>query len=404
MRILFLSTWHPCPPDNGSKQRVYHLLRALAERHAITLCGFAFDTALPMQPSVLGEWGIEVHTVCLDPFAVNWVPAWRKFLSPDPTFARAVPQMQTLLTQVLSETAFDVIIASTGGMAVYALEAPGQPVKVLEEHNSLSRWMHDRLTNASSPLSRLRCWASWQKARRYERDLFRRFDCITMVSELDRLASAALAPELKNRILAIPNGVDCEANRPRLANNPEAGALVFNGALTYSANYDAMRWFLSDIYPRINAQRPDVSLTVTGSTRNVNLGGLQLDQSVTFSGYVDDMRVPITRAAVCVVPIREGGGTRLKILEAMALGTPVIATRKGAEGLDVVDGEHLLLADDPATFARLTTELLRNPALRSRLAVNARRLVAERYDWRCIGAHFAQVVEQAAAARGGLRP
>ena len=190
----------------------------------------------------------------------------------------------------------------------------------------------------------------------------------------------------------VPNGVDCDHNRPGLA-QPQPIRLVYNGSLTYSANYDAMRWFLAEVYPRIKAQVPGVSLTITGSTRGVDLAGLALDDTVRLTGFVDDVRIPVAEAGVCVVPIRQGGGTRLKILEAMALGTPVVATSKGAEGLDAVDGEHLLLADDPEAFARRTVELLGNPALRHDLAANARRLVEDRYDWAAIGQRFVDLVE-----------
>ena len=125
----------------------------------------------------------------------------------------------------------------------------------------------------------------------------------------------------------------------------------------------------------------------------MDTAGLALDDTVRLTGFVEDVRVPVAEAAVCVTPIRQGGGTRLKILEAMALGTPVVATAKGAEGLDVVDGEHLLLADDPEAFARRTVELLNGPDLRSRLSAAARRLVETRYEWQAIGAHFADLVE-----------
>ena len=169
--------------------------------------------------------------------------------------------------------------------------------------------------------------------------------------------------------------------------------LVFNGSLTYSANYDAMRWFLAEVYPRVRAQVPGVSLTITGSTQGVDLAGLALDDTVRLTGFVEDVRIPVAEANLCVVPIRQGGGTRLKILEAMALGTPVVATSKGAEGLDITDGKHLLLADEPETFARRTVAVLGNPALRHDLTANARRLVEERYDWAAIGQRFVDLVE-----------
>ena len=131
---------------------------------------------------------------------------------------------------------------------------------------------------------------------------------------------------------------------------------------------------------------------------------MALDDTVCLTGFVDAVRLPVTAAAVCVAPIRQGGGTRLKILEAMALGTPGVATSKGAEGLDVTNGEHLLLADDAATFAARTVALLQNAALRAQLAANARRLVKQRYDWDAIGRRFVALVEETVQTRRTLSP
>ncbi|MGQ9768776.1 MAG: glycosyltransferase family 4 protein, partial [Anaerolineae bacterium] len=182
---------------------------------------------------------------------------------------------------------------------------------------------------------------------------------------------------------------------------PQPNSLVFNGSLTYSANYDAMQWFLAQVWPRIRAQVPAATLTITGSTAGVNLTGLALDDHVRLTGYVEDVRLPVAEAAVAIAPIRQGGGTRLKILEAMALGTPVVATAKGAEGLDVVDGEHLLLADDPERFAASVLRLLADDALAARLAADARRLVEGRYDWEQIGRRFVNLVEDVVRQRSG---
>ena len=246
-------------------------------------------------------------------------------------------------------------------------------------------------------MDRARTWVSWRKTRRFEARLFARFDVVSMVSEADRAASAALTGDAMP-VHTVPNGVDCDHTRAD-GWAEAADTLVYNGALTYSANYDAMRLFLGDILPRIRREVPGVSLTITGSTEGVDLSGLVLDGHVHLSGYVDDIRPVVGGAAACVVPLRQGGGTRLKILEAMALGTPVVSTTKGAEGLEVTDGQHLLIADAPEAFAAATVRLLRDGPLRQRLAANARRLVEERYDWAAIGQRFVRLVEEAVALR-----
>jgi glycosyltransferase involved in cell wall biosynthesis len=191
----------------------------------------------------------------------------------------------------------------------------------------------------------------------------------------------------------VPNGVDCAHNQPGLAVK-QKGRLVFNGSLTYSANYEAMSWFLAQVYPKIRQQIPDVTLQITGATHGVDLSRLALDQSVTLTGYVEDVRLPVAQAEVCVVPIQRGGGTRLKVLEAMALGTPVVATAKGAEGLEVVDGMQLLVADSAIEFAQKTGRLLRDVEEQARLSQEARKLVERHYDWEMIGAQFRSLVER----------
>jgi glycosyltransferase involved in cell wall biosynthesis len=393
MKILFLSVWFPYPADNGSKLRVYHLLRALAARHEVTLLSFAFDTAAPQRAAGLRECCADIRTIGCDPFERNRSGSLRRFFAREPVAARAIPEMSELTRATLSEQGFDVVIASTALMAAYAQQAPETVKRVLEEHNSLTRMMWDRYLAQGSALQRLRCWVSWQKTRRYEARLFRRFDLITMVSDQDRATSLSGLPGFRGAVEVVPNGVDCAHNQPGLA-TPQPRSLVYNGALTYSANYDAMDYFLNEIYSLIRAQEPAVSLAITGSTSGVDLAGLPLGTSAQAVGFVEDVRPPVAGAWAMVAPIRQGGGTRLKILEAMALGTPVVATSKAAEGLAVTPGRDILIADGPDEFAGRVLQLLRDAALREYLAGNARQLVELRYDWQAIGHRFVDLVEE----------
>ncbi len=392
MRILFLSTWFPYPPDNGSKIRVYHLLRALGRRHTVHLVSFSWDTARPASREAL-PFCETVHAVQRSPFARGRLAQSWRFFSLTPVVTQPLAEMQSVLAKIQAEQEFDAVVASTEVVASYALAARSIPVKILEEHNSFTRMMADRYRQATEPLQKINHFISWQKTRIYEARLLRRFDLCTMVSEADRAACYSVLPNGSGRIEVIPNGVDCTYHQMRGV-EPKPHTLVYNGALTYSANYDAMRYFLAEIYPLIKRVIPDVALTITGSTHGVDLSGLQLDDSVHLTGYVQDIRAPVAQSAACVVPLRYGGGTRLKILEAMALGTPVIATAKGAEGLSVRDGEHLLLADDPPAFAERTALLLGDPALCRRLATNARQLVETKYDWQQIGQQYCQLIEK----------
>jgi glycosyltransferase involved in cell wall biosynthesis len=261
---------------------------------------------------------------------------------------------------------------------------------------SLGYQRYQAWIDAHSSVRGLRYWVSWQKTRCYEWRLIKRFDACTVVAPEELKFVRRTFHGTGARFHLSENGVDCTHNRPGLAPTVP-GSLVYNGALTYSANYDAVKYFLADVYPLIRNQEAGVSLTVTGSTSGVKLQDLSLDESVCFSGHVVDVRPVVAGASVCVVPIRQGGGTRLKILEAMALGTPVVATSKGAEGLDVTPERDILIADEPSEFAVQVVRLLRHPALRRRLAANGRRLVEQRYEWAQIGERFVELIEDVAS-------
>ena len=402
MRILFLSTWFPYPPDNGSKIRAYYLLRALARSHWVTLVAFRPPSGSTNRRFPMPEPNdIQVYPVPADPYHDVNVPRVVKFASAIPVACWPSRLMRQTVAEVASSGQWDAVVAFQSSAARYALQLLGTP-RILDVDVSSSYRRYKQYIQENSHIARLWAWVGWQKTRQYEIRLLRKFQACTLVLSAEADHIKAMLGSAQRLVEVIPNGVDCQHNRPDLA-QPVPDTLVYNGALTYSANYDTMQYFLAEIYPLIRQKVPDVSLTITGSTSGVNLAGLPLDASVHLSGYVDDIRPLVAGASVCVVPIRQGGGTRLKILEAMALGTPVVTTSKGAEGLDVVDSQHILLADDPTTFARRTLELLQNPALRQRLATNARRLVEERYDWTQIGQRFVGLVEDITVRHRGNR-
>lgn len=404
MEILFLSAWFPSPPDNGSKIRVYHLLRTLGQSHTVTLIAFAFGTACPDAAYDLSDFCYRVHSVPVSPYQRPLILHRLRFLSPVPIVNLPRREMTAAIRHVTDRFTFDVIVTSTEVMAAYALQVD-RSVLVLEEHNSMTRWMWERYQCATSSLRRLFYWASWQKMRYYEARLLNQFDLCTMVSDQDRDVTRSSLPGYKGRVEVVPNGVDCQYNHPDL-DVPQANSLVFNGSLTYDANYDAMRYFLREVYPLVQSQCPELALTITGSTTGVDVDALTLHPGVHFSGYVNDVRPLVARAWAVVAPIRQGGGTRLKILEAMALGTPVIATSKGAEGLKVIHEETILIADTPEAFAQQVLRLFRDVTLRERLRTHARRLVEREYDWVSVGARFVSLVETVVDMRrcpGGRR-
>jgi glycosyltransferase involved in cell wall biosynthesis len=390
MRVLVLSTWPPYPPNNGSKIRAHYLVRALSEKHEVTLIAFRPHNMPIAEPPN----NVSVVNVATDPFRHVNLSQLLKYASPIPLAFWPSRAMRQAVDDAARASRWDAVVAIQTPVAQYASRIR-QAARILDVDTSFSYQMYRRHNRSSG----IRTWLSWQKTQGYEARCFRRFDTCTVVSSEEVSFVQSMVKDTPCRIEVIPNGVDAEYHRPGLAvSRPDT--LIYNGALTYSANYDAMQYFLADIYPRLKCEIPTVTLTITGSTEGINQSGLQLDENVHFSGEVPDIRQLMSGSAVCVAPIRQGSGTRLKILEAMALGVPVVSTSQGAEGLDVADGQHLLIADDPAEFVVKTQAALHDIVLRERLIVQARQLVEHRYDWRIIGQQFVRLVESAAGNVG----
>jgi glycosyltransferase involved in cell wall biosynthesis len=392
MKLAVLSSWYPAPPTNGSKLRAWHLLRELAGRHDVTLLTFAEpgETDAP-ESADLRAMCREVRVVAGNPHKPEAPLSWRAYFARMPrsyahTFSPA------MLAQVASVGPHvDAIVALQVGTAIYLDASPHVPAVFDEAEISTIR---DAASHATSQIDRWRRGLTWRKYAAFTRRLVASIEQTTVVSEQERACLAEAGCDLA-KVSVLTNGVAADYLAVNAEKHPDT--LIYSGAVTYAPNLDAVTFMTSDILPRIRATRPDVAFTVTGNHRGVSIDHLA-GPGVTFAGFVPDIVSAVAGTAVCVVPLRRGGGTRLKILEAMALGTPVVATRKGAEGLDVVDGTHLLLADDADGFAKAVLGLLESPAQARAMADNARALVADRYTWPRIGRALDQIIEAAVAA------
>jgi sugar transferase (PEP-CTERM/EpsH1 system associated) len=229
---------------------------------------------------------------------------------------------------------------------------------------------------------------------RFERDTLARFDGVLAVSDADRDTFARLFPGvIRHPVHVVPTGVDTEFFAPSPDDAPSPGddpspldapSLVFTGSMDWLPNEDAMTYFCRDILPAIRAAAPGTQLSIVGRAPTPAVQKLAADRGVVVTGRVDDVRPYMRDAAVYVVPLRIGGGTRLKIFEAMAMGKAVVSTTVGAEGLPVEDGKQVLIADEPGAFARAVVRLLDDVTERRRLEAAARALVVARYDWSAV--------------------
>lgn len=396
MRILFLSRWFPYPADNGARIRIYNLLRALAGRHAVDLISFAYG-------SVADEHLAAMRAICqtveVVPFRDFQPSSWKALLGFFELRPRSVvdtysPEMETKVSEVVRRKGYEAIIASEVDMAPYVATQP-VPVRLLEEMEIAA--LQDQTAQAKTLTQRARKELMWWKYSRYVSALLRDFQATTVVSEQERQRLRPLIPT-RTLVEVIPNGVDTAFYSGRYG-LPEADTLIYSGALTYSANFDAVSYFLEEIFPLILTVRPQTRLFVTGRLDGVDVQKLPRTPNLVFTGYLDDIRPTLARTWVNVVPLRQGGGTRLKILESLAIGTPVVATRKGAEGLDLQAGQDLLVSDSPVEFAQAVLRVLADSELRARLSRQGQQTVINRYDWSIIGQRLNALLETISTRR-----
>jgi glycosyltransferase involved in cell wall biosynthesis len=389
MRILFLSPWHPYPPDNGARLRIFHILKGLSEAHEITLMTFAEKDRLHSR-SELERMCRKVIILPKKDYDSRSRKAILGYLISKPRVLvdRYVPEMAQLIDNELSRGEYDLVIASNIYMADYIERSSGVPAIFEEAEVGV---FTDAVSKSGSLMKRTRSQLTLSKLQSYFQDRLPHFEYCTVVSNEEKELLGNLVPNYKN-IQVIPNGVSLTSYEP-VHQNPEEGKLLFTGSLTFEPNLQAMKWFAREVLPLVKQSRPDVQLIITGDHGGNNTFG---DTSISFSGYVDDIRPLIASAWISIAPIFSGGGTRLKILEAFGLKTPVIATSKGAEGLEVQHGKHILIADTPGAFARETIRLLNDAKLRAEIALNAYQLTREKYDWSVIIPDFLSLIGKVA--------
>ncbi len=389
MNILFLSRWFPFPANNGSKLRIANLLRQLRRNHQIDLVSFT----APGERIDMDEAGAICRTVAVvpyQPFQPDQTRSLAGLLSVTPRSVQATYShaLQMEADRQVANAAPDLVIASQIDMIPYVRSQWEIPA-ILEELELTT--LYEQYTAAATSLARLRYGLTWVKVRRYLAQVLPRFAACTVASgqELGMIRQAV--PGYRGHLRVVPNGVDLQ----RYAGDfgpLQPGSVIYSGAVTYAANRDAVDFFAAQVFPAVRAAVPNATFSVTGATGDVPIAALQAQAGVRFTGYVDDVRPILAQSMVSVIPLRIGGGTRLKLLESAALGTPVVATRKGAEGVDFIAGRDILIADDAAEFGRAVADVLTKPALRDALGRSARAAVA-RYDWSQLACHLLELVD-----------
>ncbi len=409
MRILMIANYLPYPQNSGGRSRIYNLLRRVASKHEVSLAAFLESPEDAEGLSHLRQICAQVETTSFQQRSrLSKIPGLLSFAlqgKPPELMLLHSEELVSKIRQLAATTKFDIVqIESVMGLYLDALPKTGH-LKSIEMFQNITSQQYERVSSVEQHWpKKLRMWLNSVAMGSWEPRYANKFDRCTTVSEADRQLLLSANPNLT--VDVIPNGVDLQKFRPLPPENTST-SLLFIGNLGYPPCSDAALYFCQEIFPHIQQQAETVEFWIVGRDPLPEVRALN-SQFVHVTGAVEDVVPYYRQSAVCLVPLRAGGGTRLKILEAMALGRPVVSTTIGCEGLEVIAGEHLLIADTPKQFAEQTLRLLRDRQLAQALAANGRRLVETRYGWDQIAEKLAGIYAELAVSsetigKGGLR-
>jgi glycosyltransferase involved in cell wall biosynthesis len=380
MNILVLSPFLPWPLDQGGKIRIYNIIKNLAKSHAITLVALV-DDRNAAEAGPLRQLCAEI--ILVERPARLWPDRFEFFTGRDPynVIRYHSTDMRRELKQLLRSKTFDLVQVEFAMMWQYANLFEGIPV-VLDAHNIEHHNVRQIGNSNTSPLWRALYRLEEIRLRTVEERAWRECALCFAVSDREREEIAACTGN-PAKVITAPNGVDPErfAFRPR---ETAGRTILFLGGMDYTPNLDAARWFLNDIFPLILQQEPETKLLMVGRElwRIGDEGsGISNRESIEFHENVAEVLPWFYEADLLAVPLRQGAGTRIKVLEAFAAGLPVVATGKGSEGIAAADGEDLLIAESPQDFAAAVLRIMSELGLGKRLAANAHLLVTEQYTW-----------------------
>lgn len=405
MRILWVKMGGLWPSTTGGRVRSLRTISELARRHEVTVI-------TTHGPGDDPEGLAERLSDCQRVVSIPYVPPKRGSAAFPAAVARSwfsrypvdlckwqVPEVRQQVEELMQSGAVDLCVTD---FLFAAVNVPmGGPVPtVLFEHNVEYIIWQRLCALETNPVKRALFEIEWRKLRASEAAACRRADLTIAVSDDDRDRLKDIAPGIS--AASIPTGVDTTYFSPNRSIEVPS-RLVFSGSMDWHPNEDAVLYFADTILPRIRAEVPDVSFTVVGRNPTARVRALAEQPGIFITGTVDDVRPSIAEGSVYVVPLRAGGGTRLKIFEALAMAQPVVSTTVGAEGLGLEPGRHFVAADDPGDFANSVIELLRDPVRRLALGDAGRELVEACYSWPTVARRFEELCEKAVTDHGYAR-
>lgn len=403
MNILWLSQNVPYPPTTGALQRNYNLLKGVASRHNVYLIAFNQKALLPTEREVEEAnkalkklcAHVEILPIPSDASKVAWYKlVLLSLLTRDPYTVNWLKsnEMHSKIKEAMHKIKFDLVHYSTISLVEYVNDAANLP-KVLDHHNIESFMMRRRSEKEKNMFKKVYFYCEAWKLQSVEKLYASNVGVNLTVSRLDAEKLRSLYPEANVELCE--NGSDTTYFMPDNRVSPEVGHLLFVGGLDWYPNRDAMLYFCKDVWPQLIREKPNVKLTIVGAHPPESLKQVAVrDHRIRLVGYVDDVRPYFQKADIFICPIRDGGGTRLKILNAMAMGKQIITTSIGCEGIDLIPGKDVLIADTPEDFVKQVQWLLSNPTLKSELGMRGRKLVEEKYSWDTIAMRLLTIYDK----------
>ncbi len=392
MKILFLSPTVPYPLTDGGRIRVFNLLKQIAQKNDVTLLALETQPTDTKSITQIEQLDITVHLI---PNASTLPRISPKILlsacfkrQPITVARYNVAVYRQKIRELLAIENFDLVHYEMFHTAQFYTET--NLPSVLSQQNVDSAIWH-RLTGETTNLF-YKCayWTQQLAFQRYERVLSPHFDAVTCTSDIDAAVFQQYCAE--DSVEVIPNGVDVSHYRPDFESESPAH-LIYIGSMDWYPNEDAVSFFAEEVLPQVQTNVPDVKFSIVGGNPSARVQKLADSEGVVVTGRVPEIKPYFAEATVFVVPLRIGSGTRLKILEALAMGKAVVSTAVGAEGLALQDGEEIIIADEPKDFANAVTRLLTDTVLRQQIGEKGRARVEQDYDWRNIGKKLITVYE-----------
>lgn len=380
MKILHLFPYLPTPATFGGASRIYHILKHLVGHHDVTVAGFRERGDLQEFNTTFPELKGKKHFIKRKRVKFRRLMQFASYFTSHSYWYlwSQSPKMERQINNLLEANDFDFILAEFASMGHFDLNTDA--IRILDAHNVEYDNFRRMSKLKGSPIRKNFYTREYKKVYHEETQAFKRHDAIFVTSERD---GSIIKRDAQTKQFVIPNGVDMDYFNPNGAVE-EPFSMVFTGSMGYLPNHEGMMYFLDEIFPVIKEKVPQAKIYIVGNKPRPELLDYQSD-SVTITGFVEDVRPYIDQASVFVVPLTMGSGTRLKVVEAFSMRKPVVSTSIGCEGLDVEDGENLIIKDNATAFAEAVVELFEDQQLKSKLITNGYELAKQKYDWSVIG-------------------